>query len=112
MTHSTCMWRSYQIKLYSPSEDESEEGDGVDDVERVEDEDEISLRVLAGNTKNLQSRLITIEHFVINAKLTLFLYAETSEEPTALQAMHLSAATATATYPILLRPTHITYVKA
>ena len=77
-------------KLFT-KEDESEEGDDVDKVEREELEDEISLRVLAGISKNLQSGFTTIENFIVYAELTLSLYAESSEESTALQAMHLSA---------------------
>ena len=68
------------------------------------------LFAIAGNNTKLQSQLTTVERFVSNTDLLTSMYGDESPEAQALQALNLSAATSTATLPLMVRPTHESYM--
>ena len=73
---------------------------------------DIPLLLLADKTNTLESQLTTVEQFISSTETVAAIYESETEEATALQAMYLSTATATATvtYHMLVRPTHSSYI--
>ena len=96
-------------KVFLPAREEEEEEEDDEKTEHALDE-VIPVLSLSGKSNRLQSQLTTVEHFIYSTGLVATRYLDGSHEATAIQAMHLSAATATATYPMLVRPTHPSYI--
>ena len=91
--------------------EKEEEAQGVTEQDPAElGDEETTIVLLAGNRNRLQSQLTTVEFFTQSTAFMVSLYRDRSEEAQALQAIHLSAATPTATYPFLVRPTQIPYI--
>ena len=94
----------------APEDDDAEDAAEDHEMEQAQHMTIPNLVAIAGNNSKLQSQLTTIERFVTNADFTSHLYAYESPEAQALQAMILSAATSTATLPVLVRPTTEAYM--
>ena len=102
---------NFQPKDDDKKEDRNVVEEAVDEEEDQVSEGEISTLVaIAGNNSKLQSQLTTVERYLVNADFMTNLYKDESSEAQAIQAMNLSAATSTATLPILVRPTHVSFM--
>ena len=89
----------------------AEEADEEEGEEDQGAEGEISTLVaIAGYNSKLQSQLTTVERYLVNADFMTNLYRDELSEAQALQAMNLSAAISTATLPILVGPTHASFM--
>ena len=71
---------------------------------------DVPLLLFGDKTNKHQSQLTKVEQFIYGTENVAAIYKSETEEATALQAMHLSGSTATATYPFLVRPTHNSYI--
>ena len=107
---------------FYPKKDEETENANEESVEQDDDTDEdqggdqeaevenATLVAIAGNNIKIQSQLTTVERFLINVEITKCFYKDESPEAQVKQAMNLSAATSTATLPIMVRPTHVSFM--